>query len=346
MVRALLRGDRKQNMSDIRAVSKLAGVSVATVSRAFTHPEKVAKPTLEKVLSAASQLSYKPNSMAQLFRTKQTNTIVVMAPDLANAFYSKVLEGVESVASENGLSIFLANSHDRLEIERSCLDMVLSRRADGLIQLGAHRIEELADGAATKGIAFVHAVEFSADSLVPAVGIDNELAGETMVQYLLSLGHRKIGVIAGGRESKITRSRLNGYRSALNAAGIAFDPSKVEYADYSIKGGIAATRALLERCPDITALFCMSDDLAIGAMAAATEQGLSVPNDLSVSGFDNIEEGEYLNPPLTTITQPARRMGRRAMELMIDMLSDTPSPARTHILDAELIVRKSVAPLA
>lgn len=333
-------------MSNIKTVSRLAEVSVATASRAFTDPHKLSAKTLKRVQDAAKQVNYTPNSMARQFRNKQSNTVVVIVPDLANAFFSRVLSGIESAATEAGLSLLLSDSHDDLAIERSCLDMVRAKRADGIIQLGARSLEVLAQGDATRGIPFVHAIEPSMGSISPSVSINNALAAEEVVDYIIAQGHRKIGVLAGREDSGITQRRLDGYKSALSNHGIRFDPQIVEYEFYSLKGGELAAGRLLQKRQELTAMFCMSDEIAIGAMHAARGRGISIPDDLSITGFDNIEIGGYIEPPLTTVHQPARRMGELAMRIMVDLIGGALPPTDAHILPAELIVRGSVQQLS
>lgn len=334
-----------KKIADIKMVSKLAEVSIATVSRAYLNPGKLAPATLAKVRAAAEQLNYKPNAMAQALRLNRTNSILVIVPDIANSFYSRVLEGIEACAKKRGISPLLANSNDDEEFERNCLDMVLARRTDGIIQLGARSIEYLLKGESSKNIPFVHAVERSPSSQAPSVGIDNCRAAMDMTQHILSLGHRKVGLIGGAPTSDITRERLEGYKNALAAANIAFDDNLIEYGEYSASSGLSGARDLLSRAPEVSAIFCLSDDIAFGAMAAARELGRNVPEDLSIAGFDNVDFGQYSFPPLSTVKQPSRRIGIRAMELMFELLDGkeeaTPEPV---ILEAELVIRQSLAP--
>lgn len=332
-------------MTNIRDVSQLAGVSVATVSRAFSDPDKVATKTLEKVRLAAEQLKYTPNSLAQIFRSKQTNTAVVIVPDLSNAFFARVLSGIEEAATEAGLSLLLANSHDDIKIEQKCLNMVRSYRADGIIQLGARTLEQLVDGEATLGIPFVHAIEAPNSVISSSVRIDNTTASMCIVKLLIDAGHKHIGVIAGQSDSEITQRRLDGYRAALNANALAAPSDCIEHDTYSLKGGEAAAARLLDRKSDLTALFCMSDELAIGAIKELKNRGYKVPQDISVTGFDNIELGAYIEDGLTTMTQPSHQMGKKAMQMLIDELANPDMAHKEHyVLSAELVERGSVAP--
>lgn len=330
-------------MSNIRDVSKRSGVSVATVSRAFSSPDKVSEEARAKVFAAAEEIGYKPNHLSKIFRSNRTDTIVVMVPDLANPFFSRVLLGIEKVAAESGLSTLLSDTRDDPKIERSCIDLVHTRRADGLIQLGSSTLSDL--GYADLQLPpFVHAIENPEQTVSPSVCIDNVSACEAIVDYLISLGHKKIGVIGGQMESQITRRRLDGYRKAMNKADLPVDDDLIVYGDYSLASGAQAAQKILSRARRVTALFCMSDDIAIGAMSAAQESGIRVPDELSITGFDNIEYGRYVHPALTTVTQSAEMIGKVAMELMAELLSDSTIAPRRHLLPTELVVRKSVAP--
>lgn len=338
-------GFMKRKSADIRMVSKLAEVSVATVSRAFSHPGKLAPATLKKVMSAAEQLNYRPNAVAQALRSNRTNTILVIVPDIANNFYFRVLDGIEACAKERGFWPLLLNSKDDEEVERNCIGMVRARRADGIIQLGARSVETLLQGESAIDIPFVHAVEFSQRSFAPSVGIDNRKAAQEMTDHILQCGHRRIGVIGGSETSDITQQRLEGYKRALKEAGVEFNPNWIEYGEYSMAAGLNCALSLLARAKELTAVFCLSDEIAIGAMAAARKLGLSIPEDLSITGFDNIEFGQFTSPPLTTITQPSRRMGHKAMELMLKILdNDDDLPEEPIILGADLVIRESLAP--
>jgi len=330
-------------LGDIKSVAKEAGVSVATVSRAFSHPDKVAKNTLKKIRKVAETQDYKPNSLAQSFRIRRTNTVVIIVPDLANAFFTKVLYGIEAVSTEAGISLLLANSHDSIEIERNCLDLIQTRRADGIIQLGARGLKDLVPKGSKSEIPFVQAIEVRDTKTNPCVFIDNTVASQLIVSHLISYGHKRIGVISGQEKSDVTQQRLNGYKNALKQHGLQIDERIIEFGVFSVRSGEEITTRLLDRFDDLTALFCMSDELAIGAMRAVRKRGLDIPGDLSITGFDNIEISEYTTPPLTTITQPARRIGKLAMQLMLDLLRGEPLAKTAYELPADLVVRGSVS---
>lgn len=330
-------------MAQIRDVSKLAGVSPATVSRAYSDPSKLSEATLKKVLAAAEELNYKPSSLAQLFRVKRTNTVLVMIPDIANVLFARALSGIERIAAENNYNLLVADTRDDIGIEKAGIEMVETYRADGVIQLGERSLRWLHRDGEKCTIPFVHAIETGQAEHYPTVQINNHDAAETMASYLLSQGHRKIGVLAGLKDRRVTKQRLDGFQTALRSFGVEFDPSLVEYGPFSMAGGAQSALRLLSRRKDVSALFCMSDEIAIGAIRTAQDRGLSLPDDLSISGFDNIEFGKYCTPPLTTVMQPAERIGEVAMTLMCGVLRNELKGETRQTLPTELVIRSSVA---
>ena len=329
-------------MAQIRDVARQAGVSPATVSRAFSDPGKLSKETLERVLAAATDLKYKPSSLAQLFREKRTNTVLVMVPDIANVFFARVVSGIERIAVESKYNLIVSDTGDKPDIERVGIEMVETYRADGVIQLGERPLNELHPDAERNQIPFVQAISADPRGKYPTVGIDDRASSAMMARYLIEHGHSRIGVVAGLESRLVTQERLAGFRDTIENAGILFDRGVVEFAPYSMAGGERAAHTLLSRQKDLTALFCMSDEIAIGAIRAAYDLGYSLPDDLSISGFDNIEFGKYCTPPLTTVMQPAETIGEVAMSLMRDILKGKQATLVHEMLPTELVIRSSV----
>jgi len=302
----------------------------------------LSKDTLKRVLRAAEELNYKPNSMAQLFRIKRTNSVLVMVPDVANVLFARILSGIERIATEKDYFLLVSDTKDDPEVERAGLEMVETRRVDGVIQLGERGLNDLIADPAPGQIPFVQAVETRTAQSYPIVQINNFAASESMASYLLSLGHRKIGVLAGLQDRYVTSERLRGFRSALDSFGVGFDENLVEYGAYSMAGGAQAALRLLSRNRSLTALFTMSDEMAIGAIRTAQDLGMQLPHDLSITGFDNIEFGKYCMPPLTTVMQPAERIGEVAMTLMGNLLRGEITGDALQTLGTELVIRASV----
>lgn len=329
-------------MATIKMVAKQAGVSTATVSRALSNPDIVVPETLEKVRVAIKALGYAPNFAAKSLRQLRTSKIMVMVPDVSNPFFSEVLRRVEDTAEQEGYSVLLGDTRDDMDREAQFADMLLRKEADGLIFLG-HRIPpSLAAIIKERGsqAPVVNACDFSPDFGISSVHIDNAAAAQEAVALLQSMGHRRIGVITGPVESNITQARLAGAQRQADGA-----PQKIHlrvgHADYTIEAGARETERMLAEPDRPTAIFCFSDEMAIGALAACRARGLSCPADLSIVGFDDIRYARYLDPPLTTVRQPMMQIGQTAVRLLLSILRQTATEARQVTLEHDLVVRGS-----
>lgn len=330
--------------TSIRQVARQAGVSIATVSRALTTPDKVSDKTLKKVLAQVERSRYKPNLLARNFRSKRAFSIVVLVPNIANPFFAEIIRGIEQVAQQHGYAVLLGDTEGREDREAYYVGLVETRQADGLIQLHP-RLPKAARGAnGTLDIPLVNACEYIEDAPCPRVGIDNVAAAREMTSYLLGLGHRRIGVVLGPDSSPLTSDRLRGYKLALRSAKIAADDSLIAQGDFSMSSGKAAAEKLFKTRQPPTAIFCFNDEMALGAIRFLKSTGRCVPQDVSVVGFDDIEFASFCDPPLTTIEQPTREIGNKAMALLFDLLNGNKPEPTMHTLPIKLIVRDSAAP--
>jgi LacI family repressor for deo operon, udp, cdd, tsx, nupC, and nupG len=330
--------------TSIRQVARQAGVSIATVSRALTTPDKVSDKTLKKVLAQVERSRYKPNLLARNFRSKRAYSVVVLVPNIANPFFAEIIRGIEQVAQQHGYAVLLGDTEGREDREAYYVGLVETRQADGLIQLHP-RLPKAARGAnGTLDIPLVNACEYIEDAPCPRVGIDNTAAAREMTAYLLGLGHRRIGVILGPDSSPLTSDRLHGYRLALRSAKIPADDALIAQGDFTMSSGSIAAETLFKAKQPPTAIFCFNDEMALGAIRYLKSTGRSVPQDVSVVGFDDIEFASFCDPPLTTIEQPTREIGNKAMSLLFDMLSGGKPEPTMHTLPIKLIVRDSAAP--
>lgn len=330
--------------TSIRQVARQAGVSIATVSRALTTPDKVSDKTLKKVLAQVERSRYKPNLLARNFRSKRAFSIVVLVPNIANPFFAEIIRGIEQVAQQHGYAVLLGDTEGREDREAYYVGLVETRQADGLIQLHP-RLPRAARGAnGTLDIPLVNACEYIEDAPCPRVGIDNAAAAREMTSYLLGLGHRRIGVVLGPDSSPLTSERLRGYRLALRSAKIPADDTLIAQGDFTMSSGKAAAEQLFKTRQPPTAIFCFNDEMALGAIRFLKSTGRCVPQDVSVVGFDDIEFASFCDPPLTTIEQPTREIGNKAMSLLFDMLNGSKPEPTMHTLPIKLIVRDSAAP--
>lgn len=322
----------------ISDVARLAGVSIATVSRVLHNPEKVRQKTLDQVNEAIRESGYAPNFMARNLRTQRSNMILVMVPNIANSFFSEILLGIEDVASRNGYGVLIGNTANDASRERAYLNYLQGNQADGLILLSDHPLLEQDISAFPP---FVAISERPPEKKFPFVGIDNRQAAEDIVNHLIEKGHREIGHISGPRENPLTPRRIEGYQRALGNAGIPIAAANIIDGQFTIQSGYEAARKLLQQNPLITAIFCANDESAVGVIQYLNEIGKSVPNDIAVAGFDDIQLATVVSPTLTTIRQPVRQLGEQSMQMMLTLLSKNDDTSHEIILDHKLIVRES-----
>lgn len=328
-------------MSNIRDVARLAGVSVATVSRALSNPEKVSPESLEKVHNAIAQVGYRPNMLARNFRSARAYAVVVLVPDIANPFYSLFIRALEDRAQQKGYAVLLGDTRGTPEREMDYIRRVETRLADGIVQLRPS--SEKSQNNIPPDIPCVNACgcEYTTG---PAIRIDNRAAAKTMVNYLISLGHKRIGVLSGLKDNPHAIDRLEGYKEAIAEAGIPFEKDLIAEGDFTMWSGLNAAFQFCNMKNRPTAIFSMNDEMAIGAMQTFKNQGIRIPEDMSVTGFDDIAYAKYSDPSLTTISQPAEEMGKMAMDMLLKVIEGEPLSQRECVLPTEFIIRKSTAP--
>lgn len=329
-------------MSSIKDVARLAGVSTATVSRTLAEPDKVSEATRKKVQAAIRRCGYVRNELARSFRMQSTQTILVLVPDIGNPFYSLVIQGLEEVAHKHGYRLLLGDTQNHPERESEYLQSVMQRQVDGVISL-IHTLPSVLEFKDGKPVPLVMVCEYQRDAAVSSIGIDNIAAAGLATRHLLDLGHECIAFINGPAHTPLSKDRLRGYREALKAAGLAYDKNRVVRGDFSLVSGERAATTLLDAKIKFSAVFAANDAMGIGAIKVLRARKFKVPEDIAVVGFDDIEFAQYVEPPLTTIHQPRREIGRAAMTRMIAMLNDEGASPVQVVLDHELVVRGSTA---
>ncbi len=326
----------------IKDIAARAGVSIATVSHAFRNPGRVSDKTRERVLAAATELGYTPNRQAVSLRTARSGNIVVIIPDIADSYNSEIIKGIEAVARNRGYSVLLGDTQGSEEREREFANMVQSQQADGIILMSHNVPFDIEPDTPIEDLPpIVNGSEFAGHPGILSVSIDDKQGGKDATNHLLELGHRDIGVITGDRHSTSTQRRLEGFREAMQEAGAEPDENLIMYGTYEADMGEAAATELLVRKKRPTAIFCFSDELALGCMYSLRTAGFSVPDDISVIGFDDIAFARYFSPPLTTIAQPAEAIGRTCTELLLDLIDGKRPQSTRFILPHALIVRSS-----
>ncbi|GEA07489.1 DNA-binding transcriptional regulator CytR [Alteromonas sp. KUL42] len=333
-------------MANIRDVADSAGVSVATVSRTLQQPERVSPKTRSKVMAAVEAVGYRPNLMAVKFRSGKTHNLVVLVPTVANVFFARVISGMQEAAAELGYSILLANTLGNADIEQHYAKMVTTSQADGLIQLRAHNPFDASVINDNGLLPMVNACEVIDDGQYPVVSLDNRAAAKAMTEHLIGLGHTRIAMVKGPDSSPLTQERLCGYKDALRDADIAFDEQLLFPGDFTLQAGYHAGETISTLANRPTAVFCENDETAIGAMQAFKQANLRIPDDISVAGFDDIAFSAFVDPPLTTIAQPAEEFGRTSVTLLVDLLNGKIRKAPKVIMPFELIVRESTGTIS
>ncbi|WNN46113.1 MULTISPECIES: LacI family DNA-binding transcriptional regulator [Winslowiella] len=323
----------------IQKIARLAGVSVATVSRVLNNSDSVKEQNRARVLQAISESNYQPNLLARQLRTARSSMILVMVSDISNPFCAEVVKGIEEQAEKNGYRILLSNSGSDIERSRSSLQLLAGKMVDGIITMDAFsKLPELTQLIGTTP--WVQCAEYADAGDISCVGISDIDAAQQVVRYLVGKGHRRIALINHDLSYKYAQLRQQGYQNQLQASQRQWQA--IAYAsELSFNAGKRAMQQLLagEQRPD--AVFAVSDTLAAGAMSAIIQFGLRVPQDVAVAGFDGSELAEMVSPPLTTIAQPSRDIGRKAFTLLLQKIDSPLSPAERVMMDWQLIVRGS-----
>ncbi|MFT4255889.1 MAG: LacI family DNA-binding transcriptional regulator [Pseudoxanthomonas sp.] len=334
-------------MATIYDIARQAGVSPGTVSRALSRPEKVLPATRKRIEQAAARLGYVPNVAARALKTQRSGKILVTVPDIANPFFAQILQGAEEAAQAAGYAVLLGDTQQQAEREERYAQMLRRNEADGLIVLG-HRLPPTARKIVKQlgnAAPVVNGCEFDPALGLPSVHIDNAAAARAAMEHLYALGHKRIAIVGGPPDNPLHQQRLEGARAAARAHG-CLRQLTVAPGDFSVESGHAAARKLLGRATAPTAAFCFSDQMALGVLAACRESGIRVPQDFSVVGFDDLAWSGYLNPPLTTLSQPMREIGIRAVNLLLAIIEGVDVPHQ-QTLDFRLMLRASTAaPLA
>lgn len=324
-------------------VATAAGVSKATVSRVLAGVANSATPeTAEQVRRVASELGYMVNSLASSLRSRQSFTIGLVLADVSNPFFGRVASGVETRLAQSGYSVILGNTGNLPEHERAIVRVLVERQIDGLIVAsstldGAHLRE-----AQARGVRLVLIDSAVPDIAADSVTIDNAGGARQATEHLLALGHHRIGFVSGPLSADFDIQRLGGYRDALAAAGVAFDPALVVAGDLTAAGGRQAAAAVLAMPQRPSAVFVSNNMMALGLLVTFSEAGVSIPAEISVVAFDEEDWYAICHPPLTGVANSSVDMGQTAAERMLHAIGTANPLAPEHIrLPAVLVPRRS-----
>jgi LacI family transcriptional regulator len=332
----------------IKDVARLAGVSVATVSRVLNSSAPVRDATRDRVLEVARELRFTPNGAARTLSRRRAGALGVILPDLYGEFFSELLRGIDQEAQRAGHSLLVSSSHhDSHGVAVAVRTM--RGRVDGLLVMAPEVEAEALDAALPEGLPVV-LLNRAPGVTAASVMVDNFGGAHAMTVHLLSLGHRRIGFLAGAVDNADSDERELGYRAALDEAGVPFDAGLYVRGDFTEDGGWRGARALLARAEPPSVIFAANDAMAVGVLSALREAEIDVPGTVAVVGFDDIPVARYLNPPLTTVRVGIAALGERAAALLLRDVAERPPPGRVprrDVLPTVVVVRQSCgAPFA
>ncbi len=327
----------------IKDVALLAGVSTATVSHVINGTRQVGSILSDRVNQAIYELGYRPNLIARSLRKKGSGSIGVILVDDTHPFFCESTRGVRDAALEAGYNILVCNSCGEPERENGFLEMLAEKRVEGIIlfNVRSSRLREMARLRVSVPVVLVD--REGGRRRMDSVVVDHYTGALEAMDHLLSLGHGRIAVITGPTNSPPSLLRLKAYSHSLERADISCDKSLIRRGDFSSESGYNAVFPLIASGEPPTAIFAFNDLMAYGAITALADKGLRVPEDVSVVGYDDIQLSSFFNPPLTTVSQPKRAVGRAAFALLRERIANESHPARCIRMSARLVVRRSTS---
>ena len=325
----------------IKDVANLAGVHPSTVSRVINDNSRISEKTKNKVLLIIKKLGYTPNAIARGLKTKRTQTLGMLIPDITNPFFAELARGVEDAANKNNFNVILCNTDDKLKKERTYLEILRGKRVDGLILGTAHIRDKSILELEKKKFPYI-LVSRNIEGLDKNCVIVDDVAGGIMVtEYLIKLGHRRIAHITGPLKTRSALNRLKGYKLALKKYEIEYRDELVGEGDFRIKGGYQVMKRFLKLAEPPTAIFAANDLLALGAIQVILKKKYHIPEDFCIIGFDDIRLASFVYPPLTTVRQPMLEMGALAVKMLLKIIEEEEFNQKKEILEPKLIIRES-----
>lgn len=329
----------------IKEIARLAGVSTATVSRALSQPARVSPETRAQVMAVVEEHDYRVNSFARSLRVRRADAVLALVPNLGNPFFSEIIAGIQEGLSPAGIDLLVTDTLSQQARRQSPVGHLQAARADGIICLDGGLPADLLDELAASDVAsrVVFACEWPEGRSFTTVRSDNRAGMALAVQHLVGLGHSRFALLTGPAGNVLTKERQEGAMAALSEAGLSLPAARIKGGSFEIRDGYRAAGELMRCAERPTAILCASDQLAIGCISGLSELGIRVPEDVSVVGFDDIALAAYSRPPLTTIRQDRRRLGRCAAKNLLASLAGSPAPELLTTLPVEIVVRRSTA---
>lgn len=339
-----MKDNRSSRAATLADVARLARVSTATVSRALTLPHKVRPRTLTRVEQAVQTLGYVAHGAARALASRRTRTIGAVIPTLANAIFANTTHALQRTLDEAGYTLLLASHEFDAEVEVRVTRALIERGIDGLVLLGTSHHPSVFRMIEMNRIPYVLTWALDPSGAHPCVGFDNRAAAIRLAGYLLDIGHREFGMISGLTEhNERARERVEGVRQALAARGGRLPEERLVEKPFTVAAGREGLREIARGSPFPTAIMCGNDILAIGAMAECAALGIAVPNEISITGFDDMEIASLVSPGLTTVHFPTAELGLYAARHLLQKLAGERVEARRE-LPVELVVRGTTAP--
>lgn len=325
-------------------VAREANVSMATVSRVVNNNPNVKPQTRKKVFEAIERLGYRPNAVARGLASKKTTTVGVVIPDISNTIFAEVARGIEDIANMYHYNIILCNADKRKEKEIRVINTLLEKQVDGLLFMGGAVTEDHIMAFKTSSVPIVLCATSDENDGYPSVDIDHEAAAGDAVKTLIDRGHRRIAMISGTLQDPSSGfARYQGYKKALETAGIGVQEKYVRIGNYRYESGMELAKYFLGLEDKPTAIFTANDEMAIGAIHAIQDAGLRVPEDISVISVNNVRMAVMVRPQLTTVAQPLYDIGAVSMRLLTKLMNKEAVQNSRVILPHEVISRHSVA---
>lgn len=311
-----------KNTVTIKDVAKKAGVSISTVSRVINNSKPVTDEIKKKVLDVIKETGYVPNPLARSLVTKKSQLIGVVVPEVSDSFVNEILNGIEEIARMYNYDILLSNTYSDKNEEMRSINLLRAKQIEGMVMISWDLAKEHIDYIENCGIPTTYISKTARDYDVPTVSVNNEKATYDMTNHLISQGHKKIAfVMTSAGDTRLEKERLDGYKSALAENGIEFNEELVRYGGVDYNSGYESTKDILEKGIVPDAVFVTGDEAAVGAMNAVFDKGFSVPNDISVAGFNDVKIARMYRPKLTTVHQPLYDMGAVAIRMVIKMIN-------------------------
>jgi LacI family transcriptional regulator len=327
----------------MRDVAALVGVSIKTVSNVVNQRPYVSAELRAKVLEAIATLDYRPNRAAQALRTRRARSLAAIVPDIQNTFFTSAIRGIEDAAYRAGYMLFLCDVEDDLEREEQCIDILSADTVAGVVLCTSDetRLDRQIDVLRTSNIPVVLLDRVRGNLGVDTILAENAQGSYEAVQHFVTSGHRRIGVIAGPDYYAPGRERLEGYMNALRDHGLAVEEALIRRTDFTVNAAQAATEELLHLPSPPTAILVCSGLMGLGTVQVIRDLGLRMPEDIALIIFDDPEWSKVIDPPITTIAQPAYAMGQAAAELLLQRLQQPDNPPQHIRLAPTFVHRKS-----